>query len=310
MVARGAVAALLWAAASATTMRDVCLNKNFEQTLDGIDDPWLLEPHNALRDEDVVMGAIDGRHALEIGGPTPWAKHIYARVASMDNFAQFADQAHSRFEHADGGAFAPDGDAIIGRTVVGDAANVTAAVAPGAYDLLFASHVLEHMLDPIGALKSWDAALAPGGVLLLMLPWKDPTFDHLRAPNTLDQLAQKHVRYGAGRDEAALLVDFEQTVRAIDLALDWGFPPGAQASDLRRRTLASPQGREQLHWHVFDFHLLRELFACLGYRVLAMDLLAPFHQIIVGVKDDALRGGAPRAVASEGRGGPPPTPII
>ena len=76
----------------------------------------------------------------------------------------------------------------------------------------------------------------------------------------------------------------EQTLRAIDVSLDWGFPPGSGSAALRNRTLASPEGREMLHWHVFDFHLLSQLFGCLDFDVLAMDLIEPFHQIIVGAK--------------------------
>ena len=70
----------------------------------------------------------------------------------------------------------------------------------------------------------------------------------------------------------------------MDLTKDWGFPPGSTAEDLRARTLGSPEGMEMLHWHVFDFHLLAELMRCFDYEVIAMDLLAPFHQLVVGVK--------------------------
>ena len=41
---------------------------------------------------------------------------------------------------------------------------------------------------------------------------------------------------------------------------------------------------QMLHWHVFDFHLLKELYECLNYDVVVLDLLRPFHQVIVGTK--------------------------
>ena len=48
--------------------------------------------------------------------------------------------------------------------------------------------------------------------------------------------------------------------------------------------VATPEGKEMLHWHVFDFHVLGQLFECLNYRIVTMDLLAPFHQVVVGIK--------------------------
>ena len=273
---------LLPACVRPISLHDVCPNRTFVPSLEQIEDAGLLEPHVTMRQGPALMAACDGRHGLEIGGPTPHAKHIYERVASMDNLAQFADAAHGRDSLVDGAPYAPVGARVVGRTVVGDAANLTAVVAPGSYEVLFASHVLEHAEDPLGTLLGWDNILEPGGVLFLILPWKEGTFDRYRAPNTLDQLAQKYVR--ARADASALEADLEQTLRTIDLSLDWGFPPDSTHDALRNRTLGSPEGREMLHWHTFDFHLLAQLFGCLNYEILGMDLIVPFHQIIVGRK--------------------------
>ena len=288
-------AAALWvlcAWCDGTSLRDLCVNKSFSPTLEALDDPFLAgPPRTHLRDGAAMRAAVFGKRGLEIGGPTPQAELIYEWLASCDNLAQFPDEHHARPDLVDGGDFAGNGGRVVGRTLVGDASNITAVVGYGEYDVLFASHVLEHFLDPLGALLRWDAVLAPGGVLFLLLPWKDDTFDRFRAPATLEQLAQKHVRSLAATSDAPLMVDFEQTVRAIDLTMDWGFPPGSQASDLRHRTLESPEGREMLHWHVFDFHLLQQLFECLNYDVLLMDLVAPFHQVIIGAKRGAATPG-------------------
>ena len=275
---------LVAARVAGTSLRDVCLNASFAPTLEDLGEDFLAgQPRRQLKDGDAVVAALAGRRALEIGGPTPELAHVYELVASCDNLAQFPDPTHRRFELVDGGDFAPGG-APIGRTLVGDASDLTASVTRGAYDAILASHVLEHFQDPLGALLKWDRVLDEGAALLLILPWKDNTFDRYRAPHTLEQLAQKHVRAARAGDEAPLLVDFEQTVRSIDLTMDWGFEPGSSSEDLRRRTVASPEGKEMLHWHVFDFHVLGQLFECLNYRIVTMDLLAPFHQVVVGIK--------------------------
>ncbi|KAJ8611386.1 hypothetical protein CTAYLR_006502 [Chrysophaeum taylorii] len=270
-----------WAETTTTTLRDVCLNKSFEISLEDLREPWLLEPHGfPLRDSAAVAAVIESRRALEIGGPTPAELGIYDLMASCDNVAQFADPAHQRPGLGHDAVYNPLGRREMGRYIVADAHNLTGIVAPASYELVYASHVLEHMRDPIRALLEWDHVLVPGGTLFLIVPWKQNTFDHFRAPNTLEQLAQKYVR----GDDAALGSDFEQTVRSIDMSMDYGFAPGSTFEALRERTLGSAEGREMLHYHVFDFHLLQQVFYCLNYDVVAMDLLYPFHQVIVGTK--------------------------
>lgn len=48
----------------------------------------------------------------------------------------------------------------------GDAMNLP----DGQFDYVFASHSLEHLVDPVGALEHWKSRLRPGGVLFLYLP--------------------------------------------------------------------------------------------------------------------------------------------
>ncbi|KAJ1462837.1 hypothetical protein M885DRAFT_504227 [Pelagophyceae sp. CCMP2097] len=283
MMRRGLVACLL-VAASATTLRDVCPNKGFELRIDAPEEPWLLAPHDhPMRDGDAVVSLVQGRRALEIGGPSPNDVNIYALLASCDNLALFDDVHHNRLGYTDGAPFEPLFDGVAyGRQIVGDAANLTNHVAVASYEVVYASHVLEHMQDPFGALLGWDRVLEPGGVMFLILPWRETTFDRLRSPDTLERLLQKHVR--AKADASYLMEGFEQTVRAMDMKMDHGFPPGSDHQALRERTLNSPLGMQMLHWHVFDFALIRNLLDCLGYEIIAMDLIRPFHQVVVARK--------------------------
>lgn len=45
------------------------------------------------------------------------------------------------------------------------------------FDFVIASHVLEHLFDPIGALFEWERIIKPGGILYLIIPHKERTFD-------------------------------------------------------------------------------------------------------------------------------------
>lgn len=58
--------------------------------------------------------------------------------------------------------------------------------APASADLLIASHVLEHMHNPVAALLEWKELLKPGGQLLLAVP----TVNDIRKLGSLDNFVQ------------------------------------------------------------------------------------------------------------------------
>jgi SAM-dependent methyltransferase len=61
------------------------------------------------------------------------------------------------------------------------------------FDYIIASHLLEHLPNPIGFLNDCSALLRPGGVLSLVLPDHRYCFDALRPPTTLGQWVDAHL---------------------------------------------------------------------------------------------------------------------
>jgi SAM-dependent methyltransferase len=59
-------------------------------------------------------------------------------------------------------------------------------------DFVIASHVLEHVADPIGILIDMHRVLRPGGVALVLLPDRRRTFDSNRAATSMDHLRREH----------------------------------------------------------------------------------------------------------------------
>jgi SAM-dependent methyltransferase len=53
-----------------------------------------------------------------------------------------------------------------------DDADKLATVADSSQDFIIASHLLEHMEGPIAVVERWLQVLRPGGILLLMVPYK------------------------------------------------------------------------------------------------------------------------------------------
>jgi SAM-dependent methyltransferase len=59
-------------------------------------------------------------------------------------------------------------------------------------DFVVSSHVLEHLPDPIMALKEWYRVIRPGGFIFMIIPHKERTFDRSRPRTTLAELLHRH----------------------------------------------------------------------------------------------------------------------
>jgi SAM-dependent methyltransferase len=65
-------------------------------------------------------------------------------------------------------------------------------VADGSQDFVIASHVLEHLANPLRFLGEIHRVLRPGGVVLLLLPDRRRTFDVTRPTTPLDHLVAEY----------------------------------------------------------------------------------------------------------------------
>jgi SAM-dependent methyltransferase len=68
------------------------------------------------------------------------------------------------------------------------------------WDYVFSSHCLEHLSDPVKALRHWKDQLKPRGVLFLYLPHPDMRYWR-------PQFCAKHLHMWRPTDMAALLTD-------------------------------------------------------------------------------------------------------
>jgi SAM-dependent methyltransferase len=59
-------------------------------------------------------------------------------------------------------------------------------------DFVIASHVLEHLADPLGFLVEIHRVLRPGGIAIVLLPDRRRTFDKTRPPTPLEHLVEDH----------------------------------------------------------------------------------------------------------------------
>jgi SAM-dependent methyltransferase len=82
----------------------------------------------------------------------------------------------------------------------------------GTFDAFIASHVFEHIPDPIGLMRSLERVLRPTGVISLVIPDKRFCFDFFRPLSTTGGLLDAHARHAVRHSRKSL---FDHVAYAI-----------------------------------------------------------------------------------------------
>ena len=132
------------------------------------------------------------------------------------------------------------------------------AVDDASQDFVIASHVLEHVANPLALLDDIHRVLRPGGTLLVLLPDRHRTFDHGRRPTSLAHLLDEHAR--------------EVDSVADDHVADFLVGTGVAIPDdpAERSAMFDLHRRRSIHVHCWDdqefFEVLVHAVAALGQR--------------------------------------------
>lgn len=145
------------------------------------------------------------------------------------------------------------------------------------YDFLLSSHCLEHVANPLKALKEWNRVLKPKGMLVLILPDKNFTFDKKRPYTSFDHLvADYDLRIDEHDDnhfdEVNSLHDIQQDIIG-------------NRDNLLERTKNNYVNR-CVHHHVFNFPLITQMLSFCGFDVTYQASIKPFHLLTVAYKKE------------------------
>jgi SAM-dependent methyltransferase len=255
-------------------MIDCPVARTLKQIANGLKRRWLVATDlRRVWYRRRIAAAIRGKRGLEIGGPSALFSPekpnyllppVYSLAASIDNCNYAASTVWS--EGAAGATFEYLAGAPPGQQYIADATGLT-SIEDQTYDFLLASHVLEHIANPVKALGEWRRVLKPGGYAVVLLPNKAHTFDHRRPDTTFAHLQQDFQNDVQDDDRTHL----DEILAVHDLELD---KPAGTAEQFRERSLRNIENR-CLHHHVFSPGLLREVLHSAGFEVLYTSVLLP-----------------------------------
>ena len=182
---------------------------------------------------------------VEIGGPSSTGEVIYENATIIDNVVFSKNTIWSN--HTDEYNFYPN---KTGKVIINDAVDIS-LVTDEAYDFVFSSHSLEHIANPLKAVKEWIRVTKPGGCIIIVVPEKSQCFDHKRQYSKFATLLSQYQK-DVGEDDLSTLPEI---IDKHDLRLD---PPAGNLEQFTRRSLDNFNNR-CLHHYVYNDALLMEI---------------------------------------------------
>lgn len=224
------------------------------------------------------------KRGIEIGGPSPevFGPHIYPMVRSLDN-VNFSSKTTWEGSIQEGNTFVFHPSRAPGRQYILEATALV-GLTTASYDFLLSSHTLEHTANPILALREWLRVLQDNGVIVLVLPHKDGTFDWRRPTTTLDHLKDDFDR---GVDEHDL-THLPEILELHDLSRD---PLAGDLENFKGRSLNNFENR-CLHHHTFTAPSAVALLNHVGVQIISVETFLPQNIIIVAIKSQSADNGS------------------
>jgi hypothetical protein len=232
-----------------------------------------LRPASTFWWYDVLTERVKNKPALEIGGPSEiFARRIpiYPLLERCD-IVDFSPSTiwNKSSESTPSSSVRPP---AAGRKYLAEATALAEAIGMR-YGVVLSSHVLEHIANPIRALKEWRHMLTGSGTIIVVVPEGGRTFDHLRPTTTLIHFDCDE-RNDVGEDDST---HFDEVLRLHDLRMDRG---AGSREDFERRCAANLMFRA-LHHHVFSAGSLEGLLRRAGLNPVAIARVVPSNLLAI-----------------------------
>ncbi len=248
------------------------LRKKARVALNLIRSPFVRRANNI----EVYKANLRGKRGIEIGGPSSVFNGngilpIYSVLGNLDG-CNFSSQTIWEGKLKDGWTYNYQKDKKPGYQYICEAVNLS-PIPPEAYDFVLSSHSIEHIANPLKAISEWKRILKDEGLLLLVVPHRDKTFDHNRPVTSLNHLVED-MENDVGEDD---LTHLPEILELHDLRKS---PEVGDYASFKKRSQDNYLNR-CLHQHVFDSKLVLEMIKYMNLTMITVDFVPPYHIIIL-----------------------------
>ncbi len=220
---------------------------------------------------------LNNKYGLEIGGPSSIFKvkgvfpvYVYAKEIDGVNFS-----TNTMWEGIiEEGNFFNYFESKIGHQYIAEATELT-RIDNDKYDFLLSSHSLEHIANPLKALKEWNRVLKKNGLLVLVLPDKNTTFDYNRPYTTFTHLLDDFKINQTEQDTTHI----EEIIKLHDLSRD-----AVNSVEALTERLSDNFTNRGAHHHVFNFELIKQALEFSNFQAIYQQHYPPFHLVTIAQK--------------------------
>jgi SAM-dependent methyltransferase len=195
----------------------------------------------------------NNKKGIEMGGPSDNGLLIYQIADIIDNVIFSENTPWINYNSKEYKYY----DNKVGKVFINDAVDI-AVIKNEEYDFVFASHILEHIANPLKAVAEWLRIIKKDGYIIIIVPEKSICFDHKREYSKFSTLLSQYQK-NVGEDDLSTL---KEILTNHDLDKD---TPAGTFVEFTKRSLDNYNNR-CLHHYVYNDDLLLEIcnyFNCL-----------------------------------------------
>jgi len=232
----------------------------------------------------MIKDFVKDKHGIEIGGPSKIFNDIikiYGIARQVDG-VNFSTDTIWEGKINEGSPYLYDGNKL-GSQYINDATDLS-SVKTEQYEFLASSHCLEHVANPIKALKEWNRVIVNKGLMILVLPNPEFMFDHKRQRSTFDHILNDYNMNVSEEDDTHI----QDVIDNCDLSRVYLLNGNGKTipREMHIEYCLDNARLRTLHHHVYTDEVVHKMLAHSGFDLKATEHFAPFHLIYIAIKSN------------------------